>query len=207
VGGKAQIAGGEGGNIEVGGALSCDGDLSFSRIDVGGTVSIDGDATGEDIKVGGTVKVTKNLTLSENLKVGGTVKIGEAVKAYTIKVGGKIEAEKAEADRAIETNTLITTLGAKAEYIEIGRRGKVMGPIIADEALIKRRAHIEDIYAKSVELRNGCRVRNVYAEDIRMESNCTVDGEVNYTTSLRSERNVSFAFEPKKTEKLPPPPF
>jgi cytoskeletal protein CcmA (bactofilin family) len=94
-----------------------------------------------------------------------------------------------------------------AQYIEIGRRGEVSGPLVAKEVMVRDRGKVEDIYAERVTLRRDCRANNVYAARIEIESGCRIRGEVKYTDTLRLDRDVDLEVEPEKTEKLPPPPF
>ena len=207
VGGSVTIAGGKGGDIDVGGTFRSEGDLTFETIDVGGTVRIEGSASGRSIEVGGTVRVRDDLELSEELKVGGTADVGGKLTARAVRVGGKVVAEKVEAVEEIKTNTLRTRAGAMAQRIELGRRGEAEGPLIARTVIIKERCRVEDIHAETVTLRRDSRARNVYAARIDIESGCRISGEVKYTESLNAERDVSFASEPEKVEKLPEPPL
>ena len=207
VGGSVKISGGKGGNIDVGGTFKSDGDLTFENIDVGGTVKIDGNAYGRNIEVGGTAKVDGDMELTEDLRVGGNAEAGGLIKARAVLVGGKVEARRVEALDEIRTNTLRTKDGAKADYIELGRRGEVEGPLVARKVLIRERARVEDIHAEEVTLRRGCRALNIYADRVTVETDCRISGEVRYTDSMRAERDVRFAYEPEKTEKLPEPPL
>jgi cytoskeletal protein CcmA (bactofilin family) len=96
-----------------------------------------------------------------------------------------------------------TIEGVNAVYVRIGRRGRVKGPIRAEEAVISRRAAVEDIYAKTITIERDAKARNLHGERIRLESGCHVYGEVQYTESLETERSVSFAKTPEKVSKLP----
>ncbi|MDH5792798.1 MAG: polymer-forming cytoskeletal protein, partial [Candidatus Bathyarchaeota archaeon] len=168
---------------------------------------LEGNSSGRSIDVGGTVRAGGDLELSESLKVGGTAEVGGKLNARSIRVGGRVEAEKVEAVEEIRTNTLKTKSGAMAGYIELGRRGEAEGPLIAKEVLVRDRGRVEDIYAETVTLRRDCRAGNIYAARIRLESGCRIRGEVRYTESLEADRDVAFSSPPEKTEKLPSPPF
>ncbi|EMR73314.1 Integral membrane protein CcmA involved in cell shape determination, partial [Thaumarchaeota archaeon SCGC AB-539-E09] len=148
-----------------------------------------------------------DLNLSGPLKVGGRAEVRGELKAYNIHVGGRIEAKKIEVVGEIKTSTLRTIHGAKAKRIEIGRRGEVEGPVVADYVLSRDRARFEDIYAKRVVLRRGSRARNIYAEEIEIEGKCRISGELKYTESLDFERDVRFEHPPEKAESLPQPPL
>jgi cytoskeletal protein CcmA (bactofilin family) len=205
VGGAVKLAGeSRGGDIDVGGSCKIEGDLKFGDIDVGGVFVISGSADGADVDVGGKVKVGGNLKLSEKLDVGGVADIDEELVAQDIDVGGRLRARKATADKRASVGGSIETIeGVSASYVRIGRRGRVKGPIRADEAVISERAQVEDVYAKTITLERDAEARNLYGERIRLESGCQVYGEVQYTESLESERGVSFAKTPQKADKLP----
>jgi cytoskeletal protein CcmA (bactofilin family) len=117
-------------------------------------------------------------------------------------VGGEIKAVMVEASGEIEADTITTTKGVKARRIRI-KGGKAKGTIVADEIVVEEDSRVDDVYADSVELRRDSSARNVYAADIRIESGCSVSGDIQYTNSLRAERNIDYASEPKKVEKLP----
>jgi len=93
--------------------------------------------------------------------------------------------------------------GVTAQFVEIGRRGKVLGPIRANQVIIGRDAHAEEIYGKKILLRTGAHAENVYGENITIESHCHIIGEVQYTGELRINSHVSLAKEPEKVDKLP----
>jgi len=206
VGGKATIVGGEGTNVYIGGLFKSEGDLTFRDIRVGGKVEITGDASGENIEVGGSLEVSKSLSLSGRLIIGGRANIGGQLRAMSIRVGARLEAEKIEAS-IIQTNKLLTRLGAKAKNIEIGRRGEVRGPLIAEKVVIKDRSVVEDIYADLVKLGRECTARNIYASHITLELGCRIEGFIKYTQTLKTDKYVRFASEPIKTDNPPTPPF
>jgi len=124
--------------------------------------------------------------------------------AHDVDVGGSVKAKSVTATTKVEVGgSIITVVGVSASSVEIGRRGEVVGPVRADEVFVGERARVEDIYAKTITLDRKAHARNLYGGTIRIESDCGLSGEVQYTESLRSERNVSFARAPVKVEKLP----
>jgi cytoskeletal protein CcmA (bactofilin family) len=194
----------KGGSIDVGGSLRVDGDLEFEEIDVGGKVEIAGSGVGEEVDVGGTLGVGGSLKISGSLDVGGRVEVCNEVSAKTIEVGGLLRAGKATAEEGITVGGAITTKeGAIGRYVEIGRRGRVQGPIRADKVVIGKDARVESIYGKRILLETGAEAQDVYGESITIESHCRINGEVSYTNDLRLDRNISLAKEPKKVESLP----
>jgi len=99
-----------------------------------------------------------------------------------------------------------TVVGVNASYVEIGRRGKVSGPIHANEVLIGERAHVEDVYADKITMEGKGQARNLYGQRIRIEAGCNIRGEVHFTQSLESEKGVSYTKPPVKVDKLPQQP-
>jgi cytoskeletal protein CcmA (bactofilin family) len=207
VGGKVELAGGEGGDIHVGGILRSDGDLSFGTIKVGGESELLGSCSGVNASVGGLMDVRDNLSLSGSLKVGGKAEIGQNVQAGSIKVGGHLTADKAEAVNEIETQNLRTRLGARAGTIDIKKKGEVEGPLVAGKVTIGERARVEDVHGDFVELRAGVRARNVYAAEVIVESGSRVQGQIKYTRRIEAEDGAVFAQEPERVEELPPKPI
>jgi len=131
---------------------------------------------------------------------------GELV-AESIDVGGKVEAHEITAKNEVSVGgSIITDAGVKASYVGIGRHGRVVGPIRADEILIGRRASVEDVYGGKIVMEGNARARNLYGERIYIESGCRVDGEVQYIANLEAENGVSFAKKPVKVASLPKAP-
>jgi predicted acyltransferase (DUF342 family) len=73
----------------------------------------------------------------------------------------------------------------------------------AEEVIVGRDAHVENIHGKRVVLESGARAENVYGEIITIESHCHVSGEVQYTNELRLEERALLAKEPRKVDRLP----
>lgn len=205
VGGTVKLAGRcTGGDVDVGGSCKVEGDLKFRNIDVGGVITISGSAEGDDLDVGGKVRVGGGLHLSGKLDVGGIAEVRGELVAERVEVGGKLYAKKANVGSTICVGGSIETVeGVNASYIRIGRRGRVEGSIRADEAVIGKNAHVEDVHAKSITLERKARARNLYGEKIRLESGCQVSGEVKYTASLEAAPGVTFAKTPQKVDELP----
>jgi len=49
--------------------------------------------------------------------------------------------------------------------------------------------------------------KNVYVKRVRLENGCRIMGELQYVEELRAEKDVYFAVEPKKVDKLPAAPI
>jgi cytoskeletal protein CcmA (bactofilin family) len=99
--------------------------------------------------------------------------------------------------------SIITVEGVIARFVEIGRRGKVRGPIRAAQVIIGRDARAEDIYGAKILIRNGAHAENIYGENVTIESDCYIDGEVKYTDALKTGKDVYFKNPPEKVERLP----
>lgn len=206
VGGTVRLDGGGTGQIiDVGGTLKVEEKLHFTKLDVGGTVKLYSGGEGEELIVGGTMKCRGDLSIHNHIKVGGKIAVDGDVTADSIRVGGKLEADKVVAQKYIETSILYTRQGAKATRIEIERRGKVRGPLVGDIVTIKDRASVEDIYANRIQLRRGCKAGNLYGRVIWIDTGCDVDS-VTYTEELRSDSSVRIRHGSKKSDELAEPP-
>ena len=200
VGGVAVLAEGEGGNISVGGSFRSQGPLKrFGSLSVGGTVSIMGPAKGTDVSVGGTLKVLGDLELEGKLRVGGTASIEGTLKASSVSVGGSLRADKVKADRDLRVGGLLATKeGAEADYIEIGRKGRVKGPLRARRVTVGEKARVEDVWAEEITLEEGARARNLYGIRIYVERDCVVLGDVKYVEEFVAEEGARFLKAPEK---------
>jgi len=207
VGGVASMAGGYGEDITVGGKFDSEGSLTFNRLRVGGAASIKGDAVGRNVKIGGLFHVAGKIKLEEELAVGGFVEAGGTIEADFVNVGGSVKAESIVARRSIESHKIRTTKGAKADRIEIGRRGEASGPLVGREVIVQRGAYVEDVWGDRVILLRGARARNVYAGVLEAERESDVTGSILFTGELHAERGCRFTAQPAKAEKLPDRPI
>jgi cytoskeletal protein CcmA (bactofilin family) len=206
VGGKVSLAGGEGQEVDVGGVLTSTGHLTVQNIEVGGKVHVDGNLEGTDADVGGFIDVSGNLEMSGKVRVGGKISIGETAKALSIRVGGEVLARRVEAEQDIETHTLRTESGARAERIEISKNGRARGPLVGEVVRVGQKASVEDVYAQSIQMEKNSTAGNLYGTTIHVRSGVAVGGEVLYTEELKTEGRASFANPPTKVEELPQPP-
>ncbi|HIE18349.1 TPA: polymer-forming cytoskeletal protein [Candidatus Bathyarchaeota archaeon] len=209
VGGTVSLAGrSEGKKIDVGGKLNVNGDLKFTEIDVGGTMKIEGTSEGEDIDVGGKISVKENLLLTGRLHVGGKAETGETLKCKSMEVGGSVKAKRIVAEDFVKVGRRIETAdGTKASRVMIGRRGRIIGPIVAEEVLLDERAEAEDIYADVLTMERKSKARNAYVKKVYLEGDSIIMGELRYTEELKTEEEVTFGKDPEKTEDLPAPPI
>jgi len=207
VGGIAKIAAGEGqGKITVGGIFNVDGSLEFDALDVGGKVDIKGPIKGRDVNVGGEMGTGGNATIAGRLRVGGYAKVGGELNAGNVEVGGSLVAEICLAEDVIAGGEIRTKRGTKAKRFEIGREGKVWGPIVADEVKIGRGAEVEDVYADRLMMDEDSSAHNAYAKVACLGPGAKVSGQLLYTESIMLGEGVKVASGPKKVEKLPEAP-
>jgi cytoskeletal protein CcmA (bactofilin family) len=99
--------------------------------------------------------------------------------------------------------SIYTLEGASAYSVEIGTKGKVRGPIRADQAIVGRDADVETVYGNRILLRRGARAESIYGESVTIESDCHIDGEVKYTKELKIGEHVSLTRPPQKVDTLP----
>jgi cytoskeletal protein CcmA (bactofilin family) len=170
-------------------------------------VNINGDAIGRSVGVGGLFHTTGKVKLEEGLSVGGAAEVGGTIEAESVKVGGAVRAESVVASRSIETHKIRTVKGAKADRIEIDRRGEALGPLVGREVVLQRGAYAEDVWGDRVVLLRGARARNVYAGVFEAEEGSDVTGSILFTVELLAERGCHFTAQPAKAEKLPDRPI
>jgi len=197
----------KGRHISVGGALDIDGSIEVDEIKVGGAARIKGSVKGKRVEAGGSLRVDEDVSLEDRLEVGGAVKIGGELKTSMVKVGGVLEADACFADIVEVGGKVETKRGSRAKTFEIGRRGRVVGPVVAGIVKISAYASAEDIYADWLELGENSSARNVYTREAYLKQGCRVTGELLYVEKLEMEQNVRTYLEPKKVEKLPEPPI
>jgi len=148
--------------------------------------------------------VGTSMRLSGKLDVGGKIEVKDVLSAKIIDVGGSLKAHEVTAKDEVSVGGLINTVvGVNASFVEIGRRGKVTGPIRANEVLVGERACVEDVYADEITMEMNAEARNLYGKRIRVESGCRIGGEVRFIESLESEKGVFYSKPPVKVEKLP----
>jgi len=193
--------------VDVGGVFKATGDIAFEAIDVGGTVKIEGNATGKTIEVGGLLKVEGTLLLTDDLEVGGAAVVGKDLQAgQRIRIGGKVKAGQKIESPSIQVGGVVEAAHILAErQFSIGQHGEVRGFVEGGELLIRRKARGETFYGHSIRVEEGGRVQYLYAQDIYLERDVTVEGDLLYTGTLQTERNVHLAREPRKVGKLPSP--
>ncbi|MGQ9691241.1 MAG: hypothetical protein ACUVQY_08290 [Thermoproteota archaeon] len=197
----------KGTSISVGGVLHVDGNIETDKVGVGGTVTVKGSVKAREVSVGGRLKVDEHASVEDRLEVGGAVKIGGELKAGLVKVGGALEADVCFADSVKVGGKVETRRGSRVKTFEIGKKGRVVGPVVAEDVKISAYASAEGIYANRLELGENSSARNVYAREAFLKRGCRVTGELLYVEKLEMEQNVETYSEPRKVEKLPEPPI
>jgi cytoskeletal protein CcmA (bactofilin family) len=140
------------------------------------------------LDVGGKVDVGGDLRCEKKIKVGGTVVADGRIDTYRIIVGGLIDAKY-----------------VKADGFRLGRRAEVTCPVEAREILVREEARTQSLYGDEIRIEERARVGSIYGRTIYLERDVKVEGEVLYTESLETERDLEYRSEPKKVDTLPPP--
>ncbi len=195
----------KGSRISVGGSLRVEGDAEIDEVEVGGTIKVEGFIKAKRIEVGGALSVDGNASVENRLEVGGVAKVSGELKAGIVEVGGALKADVLFAEVAKVGGRVETRRGSRVRTFEIGKKGEVIGPIVAENVKIGRKASVEDIYADRLELGEDSSARNVYAREAYLREGCEVTGELLYVDKLELGRNVKTYSEPRKVEKLPEP--
>lgn len=207
VGGTVTVGGGTVEEIRVGGTMKSTGGLTFERINVGGQVLIESGQGGR-VTVGGVLEVVKDLLLDDDLEVGGRAKLGGELRADRVSVGGELEADKVTAEDKLSVGIgLGTVRGSKGKEIEIGRRARVKGPIVGDTIKVKERSTVEDVYAETLWMDEGCSANNVYIVRGEIGRDCVVSGHLQYVEDLDLGSDTRLAMPPEKVSTLPGPPI
>lgn len=208
VGGTVRLSACEGeGKVSVGGLLRVDGNFIFDEVSVGGTLEVFGSAEGNSVEVGGTVKVSGDAFFKRSLNVGGFARVGKELRAGNVSVGGSLEAEICFAEKVRVGGRVETQRGTKSKLFEIGRHGKVTGPVVAEQVEVHDHAELEDIYADLLVMGKHSSAHNVYVKRAVLNSGCKISGELVYTQELELGERLGLSYEPKKVEKLPEPPI
>ncbi len=195
----------KGTHVSVGGILDVDGSIEVDEVKVGGTVAIKGFVKAKDVSVGGRLKVNGDASVEDRLEVGGVVKISGELKAGTVKVGGALEADVCFAAHVEVGGKVETRRGSKSKTFKIGRNGRVIGLVVAEDVKIGHGASVEDVYAGRLELGAHSSARNVYAREAYLKQGCRVAGELLYVEKLELEHAVQV--NSRKVETLPEPPI
>lgn len=207
VGGTVTLAGGSRGKgIEVGGIIRAAGDLTFETLEVGGVAEIAGHATGRAVEVGGQLRVDGNLTLAGRLEVGGRGTVAGDVTASELEIGGEFSARKTVVTgRAAVSGSIRTELGLRAEFIEVGRKSRVRGALIADRVVLGRDSEAESVHARVVDVGSDAHVGRIVADEVELGPGATV-GRVEYVRSLKVGRNAKIEEPPVRLTERPAPP-
>lgn len=212
--------------IVASGKLDAKGDLQCDEIDISGVASVAGDCRAVRVEVNGKLDVSGSLTASERLDVHGSAGVSKILSGGTLRVGGRLSAE-----RAIFTGdaklfgSLETRSGLKANSVVVSGGTRCDGPIVAGKVDVGESgprlstrvwgqrirvqagtSQVEDVYASELVIGPGSRARRLYAESIEIGSGCDVD-EVNYVRKLKVADHVKIIHPVKKVDRLREPPL
>ncbi|RLI08950.1 hypothetical protein DRO32_01575 [Candidatus Bathyarchaeota archaeon] len=123
------------------------------------------------------------------------------MRASSVEVGGSLRADEVEATGKVRVGGRLSTIqGVRADYVEIGRRGRIEGPVRARRVRVRELARAEDIWADEITLEEEARARNLYGRRIYIECDCVVTGEVKYVDELVVEEGARLLSPPEKVE-------
>jgi len=231
--GRTELAGGsKGTKISTSGHLIVSGNFDCDTIEVLGKSEVGGDCTSKEVKVNGGFEVEGSLQALESLEVYGSVKIERDIFGHTLRVGGKLEAEKVVVSNEIDVAGMIETRrGLKGETIKVGSGSRIEGAIVGRSVdigksygaildweksfmgqlaalrLVGRMTKVEDIYADHVRLGNASRCGKVFARVVELGDGSIAD-EISYTGELKGNlAKVHVEKAPMKVRELPAPPL
>ena len=205
VGGGARVGGGEVEKLSVGGALRSSGSLKLGSADVGGALRAQGKIEVNYASIGGLLEA-EAIDSSGKISVGGFVKASKWIKAGALSVGGAAEARYIMA-KSISATSLLSDY-ARAELIEVKRRGRACGTLVADEVYLEDRVEADVVYAGTLEAEEWCTIREAHASHITLGDYTRVLGPLEYTEELKLGSQVKLATKPRRVGeiKFPKPP-
>ena len=181
--------------------------LKFGDLDIGGRLGL-GSGTGDSVRVGGVLEVRDNLTLSDELVVGSEARIGRKLEAESVDVGGELRSDEVRVHDDVKVGqSIVTVKGVKGDFVSIGRRGRVTGPIVGREVRIESDVVAEDVYATELRVGGSSTVGNVYVSRVDVGDYCRIGGKLLYTDEIRIGKEVQFSSQPEKVSSLPGPPL
>jgi cytoskeletal protein CcmA (bactofilin family) len=216
----------KGRKIVASGKLDAGGDLQCDEIDISGVASVSGDCKAVRVEVNGKLDVSGSLTASDRLDVHGLTGVSKILSGGTLRVGGRLSAERAIFSQDAELfGSLETRSGLKARSVVICSGTRCAGPIVAETVEVgesgpRFSAHlwgqrirvqagtsqVEDVYATELVIGPGSRAKRLYAKSVELGSGCDID-EVNYVTELKMGDHVKIIHPVKKVERLREPPL
>jgi len=201
--------------ISIAGASEIHGNCKSKKISINGSLEISGSLEiTEILEVNGSVEVVRDF-LGENIRIGGRFRAGKAIVKNDVQVYGIVETSHGLKGKNIHVNS-----GSRVEGILIGGRVEIgksafaiadwekkwMGQTAAFR-LIGKQTRVGDVYADLVHIGNYSRCGRVFAKVVELEDGCVVD-EISYTDELKGvlERSHITRFVTKVTS-LPNPPI
>lgn len=186
--------------LKVGGSVTLKGSIEFQNIDIGGSLKVDGDLNvKESISVSGSAKISggmeaekaefngsldiKGSVKAKELIIRGSATIGDGI-VQDLEVGGTLKANVVKAnDAKISGSFKGIIIGKK---VEIDKKSKVKGKIIAEDLIIKRNAEIDEAYAKNVFVEKNAEIDKLSCIRCEIRKDVWI-GTLNYVESYEDE--------------------
>jgi cytoskeletal protein CcmA (bactofilin family) len=197
--------------IDVGGVTDVQGDCNAGKISVNGRLSIYGslavagtlEANGSG-EVGGEVKGT-------DLRVGGTFRARRVILSNEADIAGELETEQGMKAKSVTIRSGTRCKGPViGGRVELGMSSLAIANWRASWAgqsiqmrFVGRMTDAEDVYGEEVILGRNSRCRKIFAKRVEVADGCTVE-QIIYTEELRGENHkVFFNRPPEKVPSLP----
>ncbi len=210
--GKLSVAGGLScSEVSVEGHTEVDGDCVADRVSVNGRFNTRGSLTvKERLEANGSVDVLNEIRASE-LLVGGRLRAKNAVIANGADIAGELETRD-----GLKAASITIRGGSRCKgplvggRVELGKSALVLanwGAHWGGQSImmrgVGRMTQAEDIYGDEVILGRATRCRRIFAKTVEIAEGCTVE-EVNYTEELRYDgTHTFFTRPPQRVSTLP----
>ena len=186
--------------LRVGGSVSLKGHAKFQNMDIGGTLKVEGDLeVNESIRVSGSTKISNKLKAERaefngSLEVEGDLEVDElAIRGSGKIVNGLVK--ELDVEGSLRANT-VKVKEAKisgdfkgvlvGENVEIDRKSKVKGRVIAKKLIVRRNSEIDEAFVEEAYIERNAGISKLSC--IR----CTIGretwiGTLNYVEEYRDE--------------------
>jgi len=184
--------------VKVNGMLEVEGSLQSSElIEINGSVEAGRDVQGAILRIGGKLEAEKVL-VSKEIEVVGVLETTHGLKGETIKIQSGSRVEGSIVGQTVDIG--------KGFGVLLDWQKSWMGQVAAMR-LIGRMTRVEDIYADQVRLGRGSKSGRVYARIVELEDGCIAD-EIKYTGELKGNLARSHLENPPlKVNEIPTPPL
>jgi cytoskeletal protein CcmA (bactofilin family) len=201
--------------MEILGKTDIEGNCKSKKIKVNGILEVHGSLQSADVlEVNGAVGVHQNLE-GTDIRIAGKLEAEKVIAANLIEIGGMAEAHLGMKAKQVNVLSGSRVEGPiVAEQVDIGKSYAVMinrekewmGQLVAMR-LVGRMTQVEDIYADTVHLGKVSKSDRVYAKIVELDEGCHAQ-QIRYTGELRGSVDRSYIDRPPtKVDRLPEPPL